>query len=40
VVIACAERTKAEVLTFDRRGFEIVGRESTFRIHPAPRHGR
>jgi uncharacterized protein len=34
-VIACAERTKAEVLTFDRRDFEVVGREGTFRIHQA-----
>jgi len=36
-VIACAERTRAEVLTFDRRDFEIVGREGTFRIRQTPR---
>ena len=36
-VIACAERTRAEVLTFDRRDFEVVGREGTFRIRQTPR---
>jgi predicted nucleic acid-binding protein len=39
-VIACAERAKAEVLTFDRRDFEVVRREGTFRICQASRHGR
>ena len=31
-VIACAERTKAAVLTFDRRDFEIVSGEGTFQV--------
>ena len=39
-VIACAERTKAEVLTFDRRDFEIVAREGTFRIMQTPWRSR
>jgi uncharacterized protein len=39
-VIACAERTKAAVLTFDRRDFEVVARKGTFRIHQTPWQGR
>ncbi|HLI42216.1 MAG TPA: PIN domain-containing protein [Streptosporangiaceae bacterium] len=31
-VITCAERTKAEVLTFDRRDFDVVAGEGTFRM--------
>jgi predicted nucleic acid-binding protein len=31
-VIACAERTRAGVLTFDRRDFDIVAGEGTFHI--------
>lgn len=33
-VIACAERNGNRVLTFDRRHFEIVGRERTITIVP------
>jgi hypothetical protein len=31
---ACAERLGAEVLTFDRRDFDVVAGEGTFRVVP------
>lgn len=44
-VVTCAERTKADVLTFDRRDFDIVAGEGTFRVvetgpRPGPRRRR
>lgn len=33
-VVACAERLDADVLTFDRRDFDVVAGEGTFRIVP------
>jgi uncharacterized protein len=33
-VVACAERLGAEVLTFDRRDFDVVAGEGTFRVVP------
>jgi len=33
-VVACAERVGGNVLTFDRRDFDVVAGEGTFRIVP------
>jgi hypothetical protein len=33
-VMACAERLDADVLTFDRRDFDVVAGEGSFRIVP------
>ena len=33
-VVACAERTMAPILTFDRRDFQVVAREGTISIVP------
>lgn len=35
-VIACAERLRAPVLTFDQQHFPVVAREGTFRIASSP----
>ena len=35
-VIACAERLRAGILTFDRRDFDVVARETGMSIIPSP----
>ncbi len=34
-VIACAEGNNGQVLTFDRRDFDVVSRESTISVQPS-----
>ncbi len=35
-VIACAEGNDGQVLTFDRRDFDVIAREATISVQPPP----